>query len=106
SPLPSSISMVCNCPMIASAVYRVRAMLPPFVSWNPNSRPDLVYWFIGGRSHLWEFLHDIGIRLGPLLRGCRRPILTPRRAHFLLSIWRDQCIMRRTRDHTSPQLVV
>jgi hypothetical protein len=24
-------------------VYRFRAMLPPFVGWNPNSRSDLVY---------------------------------------------------------------
>jgi len=64
-----------------------------------QSRPGL----IGGRSHLWEFLHDLGIQLGPLLRGCRRPILTPRRAHFLLPTWRVQCIMRPTRDHTSLQ---
>ena len=29
--------------MISSAVYRFRAMPPPFVGWNPNSRLDLVY---------------------------------------------------------------
>ena len=35
--------MVRKCPMISSAVYRFRAMPPPFVGWNPNSRLDLVY---------------------------------------------------------------
>jgi hypothetical protein len=29
--------------MISSAVYRFRAIPPPFVGWNPNSRSDLVY---------------------------------------------------------------
>ncbi len=29
--------------MAASAVYRFRAMLPPFAGRNPNSRSDLVY---------------------------------------------------------------
>ena len=43
NPLPNSISMVRKCPMISSAVYRFRAMPPPFVGWNPNSRLDLVY---------------------------------------------------------------
>jgi hypothetical protein len=42
-PLPASISTVRKWQMISSAVYRVRAMPPPFVGWNPNSRPDLVY---------------------------------------------------------------
>jgi len=43
SPLPNSISMVRNCPMISSAVYRLRAMLPPFAGRNLNSRSGLVY---------------------------------------------------------------
>jgi hypothetical protein len=42
-PLPASISMVRRWQMISSAVYRVRAMLPPFVGWNPHSIPDMVY---------------------------------------------------------------
>jgi len=42
-PLPASISTVRRWQMISSTVYRVRAMPPPFVGWNPNSRPDLVY---------------------------------------------------------------
>src|SRR5713101_3668383 len=42
-PLPASISMVRRWQMISSAVYRVRAMPPPFGGWEPNSRPDLVY---------------------------------------------------------------
>jgi hypothetical protein len=42
-PLPASISTVRRWQMISSAVYRVRAMPPPFVGWNANSRPDLVY---------------------------------------------------------------
>jgi hypothetical protein len=42
-PLPVAISGVRRCPMIASVVYRFRAMPPPFVDWNPNSRSDLVY---------------------------------------------------------------
>ena len=29
--------------MMSSAVYRFRAMPPPSVGWNPNSRLDLVY---------------------------------------------------------------
>jgi hypothetical protein len=43
SPLPSSISMVRNCPMISSAVYRFRAMPPPFAGRKLNSRSGLVY---------------------------------------------------------------
>ena len=43
SPLPSSISMVRNCPMISSAVYRFRAMPPPFAGRKRNSRSGLVY---------------------------------------------------------------
>jgi hypothetical protein len=43
SPLPSSISMVHNCPMISSAVYRFRAMPPPFAGRKLNSRSGLVY---------------------------------------------------------------
>src|SRR5262249_31216228 len=31
-----------SCPIISSAVYRFRAMLPPFASRNPHSRSDLV----------------------------------------------------------------
>jgi hypothetical protein len=42
-PLPASISTVRRWQMISSSVYRVRAMPPPFVGWNPNSKPDLVY---------------------------------------------------------------
>src|SRR6478672_7369886 len=42
-PLPRSISMVRSCPIISSAVYRFRAMRPPFAGRNPNSRSDLVY---------------------------------------------------------------
>jgi hypothetical protein len=43
SPLPSSISMVRNCPMLSSAVYRFRAMPPPFTGRKLNSRSGLVY---------------------------------------------------------------
>ena len=43
SPLPNSISMVRNCPMISSVVYRLRAMLPPVAGRDPNSRSGLVY---------------------------------------------------------------
>jgi hypothetical protein len=43
SPLPNSISMVRNCPMISSAVYRFRAMPPPFAGRNLNFRSGLVY---------------------------------------------------------------
>ncbi len=43
SPLPVSSSIVRRCPMISSAVYRFRAMPPPSVGWNSNSRLDLVY---------------------------------------------------------------
>ncbi len=43
SPLPNSISIVRNCAMISSAVYRLRAMLPPFAGQNLNSRSDLAY---------------------------------------------------------------
>jgi hypothetical protein len=42
-PLPASLSTVRRWQMLSSAVYRVRAMPPPFVGWNPHSRPDLVY---------------------------------------------------------------
>jgi CBS domain-containing protein len=43
SPLPNSISMVRNCPMISSAVYRLRAMPAPFAGRNLNFRSGLVY---------------------------------------------------------------
>jgi hypothetical protein len=39
--------------MISAVVHRFRAMPPPFVGWNPNSRLNLVY-----RGEVSMFLLD------------------------------------------------
>jgi hypothetical protein len=50
--------------MISSAVYRFRAMPPPFVDWNPHSRADLVYrGQVSFVSHVTGFGTQIGIAL-------------------------------------------
>src|SRR5215510_7957059 len=52
--------MVRSCPIISSAVYRFRAMLPPFAGRNLNSRTGLVY---RGRSMMQNFLREMRERL-------------------------------------------